>query len=112
MIINLVANKIENKNQFAFSLIEFNRIETFELDLKNNLLTKLSAFFFNKLNTTNAMNEMELHFGWYKIEKIEEFLLSFKDLNRLENFKLLLNNNLLRKLPAFSISPNNTSNVM
>ncbi len=56
------------------------------------------------------MKKMILSFGGNKIEKIEEFAFSLKDFTRLEHLELLLNNNKLTKLPAFSINNNNNNN--
>jgi hypothetical protein len=113
MILDFERNKIENMEEFTLSLKEFNRLEGLELYLNSNLLSKLPAFSISNNQTSNVMI---LNFEENKIEKIEEFLLSLKDFNRLEILKLYLNNNLFTKLPAFSylkkIIDNNVMNKM
>jgi hypothetical protein len=80
--------------EFAISLKEFNRFENLELYLNNNLLTKFPVFTFNNSKNRNVIKKMKLHFGWNnKFEKMEEFIFYLKDLNRLEDLELYINNN-------------------
>ncbi len=53
---------------------------------------------------------MILHFGMNKIDKMEEFAFSHKEFPKLEYLELNLNNNLLKKLRAFSFYKKNSKN--
>ncbi len=109
MILNFEQNKIEKIEEYVFSLNDFTRLESLELCLNNNLLKKLPPFSASNKNR-NVINEIILNFELKKIENMEDFVLSLRVFFRLENLTLNLNNNLLTKLPTFSINNNYNNN--
>ncbi len=69
----------------------------------------MPQFSLNDDNSCNEMTNLQLDFAQNKIEKISEFTLSIKEFKRVEFLELNLNNNLLSKLPVFSINNKNNN---